>query len=364
MAATKGSDLEELVRAYFEKQGFFALRAVPLRYEDDDVTDIDVWCYGRQAASMRTRLLIDVKNKRSPKAFERILWVRGVQLALKCDRAIVATTDSTQKVAQFAQRQGVGLLTKQFLARLQNKIDLSGRLTLEQFNGGILRNPDQKYDGDWIRQISEAKSAVVSLEGYPAFNKCMVVFRFFAGRIQTRAQYREQVLRCTYLAAALACVALDVALEQVLYEEAPARYRAIETGVAYGDAGDGKIQKSIDRVLSVISDGMSNGRVIASQARQALEKLFESVRADIIAEYFSKEHNASVLFSVARELEDRAHRADPSEIQILSTEARSVLGVFADFVQAERAAILNDGLAVSPADDSAQLRFQAGDAST
>ena len=39
------------------------------------------------------------------------------------------------------------------------------------------------------------------------------------------------------------------------------------------------------------------------------------------------------LFAVARELEDRAHRADSSQIQILSTKAKSVLGVLAGFVQ-------------------------------
>ena len=97
MAARKGADLEEFVRAYFARQGFFALRSVSLRFEDEEVTDIDVWSYGRQSASIRTRTLVDVKDKRSPKAFERILWARGMQLALGCDRAIVATTDSTQR---------------------------------------------------------------------------------------------------------------------------------------------------------------------------------------------------------------------------------------------------------------------------
>src|SRR3546814_21157467 len=92
MAARKGANLEELVRAYLARQGFFALRSVSLRFEDEEVTDIDVWSYGRQSASIRTRTLIDVKGKRSPKAFERILWARGMQLAPGGARALVATT--------------------------------------------------------------------------------------------------------------------------------------------------------------------------------------------------------------------------------------------------------------------------------
>jgi hypothetical protein len=64
MAVRKGPDLEELVRAYFARQGFFALRSVSLRFEDEEVTDIDVWSYGRQSASIRTRTLVDGKDKR------------------------------------------------------------------------------------------------------------------------------------------------------------------------------------------------------------------------------------------------------------------------------------------------------------
>jgi hypothetical protein len=36
---------------------------------------------------------------------------------------------------------------------------------------------------------------------------------------------------------------------------------------------------------------------VARQAKDALDKLFESVRADIIAEHFAKEHNAATLFN-------------------------------------------------------------------
>ncbi len=115
----------------------------------------------------------------------------------------------------------------------------------------------------------------------------------------------------------------------------------IEKGVTYGDSGDGKVTSSIGFVLDVISNGMPNGRVTASQVEGALDKLFESVRADIIAEHFSKEHNASGLFMVAKELDERAHSAQGGKIQDLSIDAKSVLGVFADFVGAKRAALFN-----------------------
>lgn len=339
--AQKGASLEELVRAYFARQGFFALRGVSYRFEDEEVTDIDAWLYGRQSASVRIRAVVDVKNKRSPKAFERILWARGMQLALGCDRAIVATTDGGAKIIRFAHQQRVALLTKDFLDRLQGKLDVTERMTLEEFTNNIREYRDHKQDGDWLRQISDAKSALVSLQGYPAFNKAMRAFRFFAERAQTRPHHKQQALRGAYLTAALACIALDSALERVVFEDHGSRYRAIGEGVTYGDAGDARVQSSIKTVLEVIAQGMPNGRVIASQAGDALTKLFESVRADIIAEYFTKEHNASVLVAVARELDDRAHSVDQAKIQALSVEAKSILGVFADFTQTKRASLLS-----------------------
>jgi hypothetical protein len=344
LADEKGVGLEELVRAYFARQGFFALRGVLLRFEEEQVTDIDVWLYGRQSASVRTRIIVDVKNRRSPKAFERILWTRGIQLALGCDRAIVATTETNPKVTRFAEQQKVGLLTKGFLERLQKGIDTTDRLTSEQFSENIKQYQAHKQDGDWLKQISDAKSAAVSLPGYPAFNKSMAAFRFFAERAETRPQHREQTIRAAYFTAALACIALDAALERVLYEDSGSRFKAITNGVTYGDAGDSKVQKSIDTVLAVISSGMENGRVVSSQAKRALEKLFQSVRADIIAEYFVREHNAATLFGVAKELDDRAHSADSASILSLSTEAKSIIGVFADFVEAKRGMLLNQGI--------------------
>jgi hypothetical protein len=249
---------------------------------------------------------------------------------------MVATTDGGPKIIRFAHQQKVALLTKEFLARLQNKLGASDRMTLEQFNDCIRAYKDHKQDGDWLRRISDAKSALISMQGYPAFNKAIGMFTFFAERAQTRPHNKEQALRGAYLTAALACIALDGALERVVYEDQASRYRAIAEGVTYGDSGDSRVQSSIKTVLDVIANGMSNGRVVSRQAGEALAKMFENVRADIIAEHFAKEHNAVTLFPVAKELDDRAHSLDPAKIQTLSVEAKSVLGIFADFVQAKR----------------------------
>ncbi|KQO48901.1 MULTISPECIES: restriction endonuclease [unclassified Methylobacterium] len=351
MALPKGAGLEELARAYFARQGFLAIRSVSIQFEDEEVTDVDVWLYGRQGGGVRTRALVDVKDKKSPKAYERIMWVRGMQLALGCDRAVVTTTDTNAKVNRFAQQQKVTLLTAAFLRRWNDGDDLlRDRLSLEELNANIQSYAGHKQDGDWIKQIAAAKSAVVSLAPYPAFNKAIRSFRFFAERAATRPQHREQALRGAFLSAALACMALDAALEKLAFEEPSARHDLLYAGVTYGDSGDNRVQESIETVLSVISKGVKNGRVIARQTSDALQEMFTGVRAGIIADFFAKEQNSGHLFTVARELESRAHARARPDLVGLSIEAKSIIGVLADFVGAKRPALMSsDFVTSSPA---------------
>lgn len=342
MALAKGAGLEELARAFFARQGFFALRSVSIQFEEEEVTDVDVWLYGRQGGGVRTRGLIDVKDKKSPKAFERVMWARGMQLALGCERAVVVTTDMSPKVSRFAQFHKVSLLTATFLRRWATEDIFRDRLTLEEFNSNIQSYSDQKLDGDWIAHIASAKSAVVSLPPYPAFNKAMNSFRFFAERTATRPQHREQALRGAFLCAGLACLALDAALERVAFEDPKSRFNLLYAGVTYGDAGDKRVRRSIDTVLSVISKSIQNGGVLARQTGDAIDRMFADVRAEIIAEFFAKEKNAGLLFPVARELESVAHKRGRSGLVELSVEAKAIVGVFADFVNVKRPALLSD----------------------
>lgn len=350
MTKNKGPGMEEVVRAYFSRQGFFALRGVNLMYEGDKVTDIDVWLYGKQSASVRTRTIVDVKDKRSPKAFERILWTRGMQLALGCDRSIVATTYNNPNAKNFAREQGVALLHKDFLERLKEQIDTSSRITEEQFTDLINRYKDHKLDGDWLKRIADVKSTLISIKSYPAFIKAMSAFRFFSERATTKPQYNEQAIRCAYFSAAIACVALDSALEKSVYESIKDKYNSIFDGVTYGDSGDTKTQDNIHTVLDVISSGMENGQVVARQVEGMLSDLFEGIRANIVAEFFSREHNASNLFTVAKELDDKAYAADFDSLRNLTTEAKSVLGIYCDFMQVKRNVVLVSNNIISSID--------------
>ncbi|RON67549.1 hypothetical protein BK675_15995 [Pseudomonas fluorescens] len=337
MSISKGPLLEELVRAYFTKQGFYAIRSVPFTFEGNDVTDIDVWLYSRQTASVRIKAIVDVKNKKSPKAYERILWVKGLQSILKCDRAIIATTDENKGLAKFAYENNISVLSKGFLDRLDKKINADARLSLEEFNLLIHQNSNHKHDGDWIKVLAETKSAIASLGSFPAFNKAMMAFHFFADRMEVRSQHSDQLQRCLLSVASLACIALDGALEKLTFQDAIFRFEGVKDGITYGD-GDGKFRQSLELAFRAISENVVNGKTLASQARENIGQELSKIRADLIAEYFTREHNAQALFGVAKEMDEKAFAKDCGEVE-LSVEARSILGVFADFVRVKRSVL-------------------------
>ncbi|MBK3479766.1 hypothetical protein JJD66_27165 [Pseudomonas sp. MF6751] len=350
MAISKGPLLEELVRAYFSKQGFYAIRSVPFSFEGNDVTDIDVWLYSRQTASVRIKAIVDVKNKRSPKAYERILWVKGLQSILKCDRAIIATTDENPGLAKFAHENNISVLSKGFLDRLDKKINVDARLSIEEFNLAIQENYNHKHDGDWIKVLSDTKSALASLGSFTAFNKAMMAFHFFADRMEVRSQYSNQLQRCLLSAASLACIALDGALEKLTFQDAVFRFEGVKDGITYGDS-DGKFRQSLELAFRAISENVINGKTLASQAKENINQELSKIRADLIGEYFAREHNAQSLFSAAKELDEKAFAKESAAVE-LSIEARSILGVFADFVRVKRS-ILPIGRNLSAASEPA-----------
>src|SRR3546814_3704767 len=101
---------------------------------------------------------------------------------------------------------------------------------------------------------------------------------FFANRIDVRAQSAEQAARCAYLVAAVGCIALDSALSGLFYDDVASRRRSILNGVAYGDAGDGKVQNNIDMVLAVIRDRVDGGRVISARSEEHTTELQSLMR--------------------------------------------------------------------------------------
>jgi hypothetical protein len=118
-ALPRGYQMEELLRRYFIRNGYFTVRGVPFVYEGFDITDVDIWLYDRPSSVSRHRIIVDTKNRSTPRAIERIFWTKGLQKVLDVEQSIVATTDKRSAVSDFGKEQDVLILDGSFLDRLE-----------------------------------------------------------------------------------------------------------------------------------------------------------------------------------------------------------------------------------------------------
>lgn len=338
MALGKGESLEELIRAYFQRQGYIALRAVPLVRDDLLITDIDIWLYSPQAAGARVKGVVDAKSKKSPKALERIFWARGLREYLGADRAIVVTTDANPRVAKIARECDVFIINKFAIDTIKSSgVSGSDRVTLENFEEMLIRS--QPQGENWVERLSACKSALVSTSPISAFNFIIGTFAYFLEQKHVRVPHREIVTRAMLFSSALACIALDLAIQAVVFESGKERQKYLEDGIRFGDP-TGRLTVQFENFLSFVRSALENGTVISSEIRKKYETGFGEIRADIVAEYFSQERNAHSLVKIAKELEQLSHTNLSFEASDLSKEARSVLGVFADFLGVNRQPVL------------------------
>ena len=116
----KGEEAEEFLRTYFLGLGYYVIRSINFVYKGFDVTDIDLFLYNKVSPFSRERIIVDIKNKKTPQAIERIFWTRGLQDVLNMDKAIVATTDTRQEITDFGKQNNIYVLDGNLQSRLRD----------------------------------------------------------------------------------------------------------------------------------------------------------------------------------------------------------------------------------------------------
>ena len=111
----KGELMEEKLRHYFLSNGYYVARGVKYNFEGNEITDIDLFLYGRSSSIARERINVDIKNKKTPKAFERILWAKGLQVLLKFDSCVVATKDTRELIRNYGLKHNTVIFDGNFL---------------------------------------------------------------------------------------------------------------------------------------------------------------------------------------------------------------------------------------------------------
>lgn len=344
----KGPDLEETLKAYFWQAGYFAVRGLPFRLDDEDITDVDLWLYERPAALTRRRLILDAKNKKVPRAAERLVWARGLQAALGVDGAIVASTDKRQSSRRLSKAMGVTLLDGDAISKLTNttKLRLGEQLPSEDFDGLFKAVDSGRRNGDWRAALLTPRASLLTSFGVHSTNTALRSVGFFGEQAILAAPSSVQAttaLRGFYSTSAYAAIGLDYVLADLGFRSQEERRTALTNGIRFGQTETTEALATVRAAIGLVRQHAPNGNSIAKQVELGFEQQAANVSAETIADYVSRISTADALHTVARELERNAYKLEMVHYDGLSVEARSLLGVFLDFHDLSREKLANAG---------------------
>lgn len=336
-----GYDFEELLRAYFLRAGFYVLRGVPVRFEGEDATDIDIWLYERASGTTRRRQGVDAKFKAKPKASERILWARGIQAALGLDGVFVATTDKRPALRTLARKAGVALFDGHDLDRIRasSKVLYDDRLTEEQF-AALVRAVDlSRQTREMLDGLQDVKSSVAwdfgpalvnrALDGFGVFSRGAVVSHAGSGASATLG-------RLSYLAASIAAVGLDYALSEEPFRPLADKRDGLINVIRYGTSNKTEGTEKLRLAAALARQYAVNGPAVAAQISAGYAAGLDAIPAEIIADHAVKMNGDGSLFAVARTLEAAAYFTDVPVFDQLTSPVKAFLGSLLDFSDVSR----------------------------
>jgi hypothetical protein len=333
----KGYQMEELLRRYFIRNGYFTVRAVPFVYEGFEVTDIDIWLYDRPSSVSRHRIIVDTRNRSTPKAIERIFWTKGLQQVLGVEQTIVATTDKRSAVSDFGREQDVLILDGAFLSRLQKSSEaFEARLTEEQFVDLLGTYRPTKEGGDWRGRFKGAKSPLASNLGYNAINGWLIEARFFAEQSQLVTTHKEIALRVLYVFVSFIAIAFDFVMKDLAFSESSAKLAALNDGLRHGSHGATGTKQLLGLATGLIEQYAPEQRMLAARIRERLGRELDAIPTKVLAEYFAKQSVSQELFSVAKKLEAAAYNASFVPPQTFPPAVKGMIGVLLDFWEMDR----------------------------
>jgi hypothetical protein len=340
--SNKGAVLEEVLRAYFLRAGFFVIRGVPFRFADEDLTDVDLWLYERPTGSTRRIQICDIKYKQRPKAVERMFWTRGLAEALAVDGAYVATTDKRKNLRSVADKLNLELIDGNDVQRI-----LSSPTTLfpQRIGDEDLVNELQAADRearnhllqdariDILSSVSEgfgAPSLVRALEGFA--NLASAVVAYHPG-----SQGARSAGRLAYLAAAISCQSLDFVSIDTAFRTLEERREHLVSAVRLGALSSEEGKRQLRLAMALVEKYAVGGRAAANSIEIALNRDLGMIPAEIIADQAIRLIKTNQLFSAGRELEMAAYNLEaPTPFDGLSVVAKSMLGALLDYAGVDR----------------------------
>jgi hypothetical protein len=337
----KGAALEEVLRAYFLRAGFFVIRGVPFRFADEDLTDVDLWLYERPTGTSRRVQICDIKYKQRPNAVERIFWTSGLADALEADGAYVATTDKRKSLRSVAEKLDLQLIDGTDIQRIQSSqtVLYTDRIGDEQLIQQ-LQSVDKEFRNkklqeariDILSALSEgfgAPSAVRALEGFSRLAAAAVSYH-------PDSKAARAAGRLAYLAAAITCESLDYVSVGAAFRTLDERRELILNAVRLGALSNEDGQQTLKLALALVEKYAPGGKGTAIAVETSLKNDLERIPAEIVADQAVRLLKADQLFFAGRELEMASYHAALPPFDALSVQTKSMLGALLDYAGVDR----------------------------
>ncbi len=345
-SADRGGIAEEAIREYFSNLGAFAVRGIPLKAENDDVSDVDIWAYTRVNAVSKNIAIVDIKNKRRGKPFERAVWVRGLQAALKSDEAFIATQGAKQSVFDFAHKLGVKVISGNLFDALVRK-----------YSSQDQRLFHEELDEQWKNQFVEKRSVKDIVDGAKSHLAFGVTFSALndwideAGVLLKASAERESgvgpISRACYFLLAFVAIGVDSLSKTHAMSNVEMRAEYFRKGLVFGSGSDDG-RSFIDFSEALVTEHLDPSGAAAAKVRAGFYRSIETMPVGGLVENFSRASASADMFRAALQLEKFAFSRDtcaPNAWE--SAEAKAVLGMVADYFGIPRRAILGDRAAIN-----------------
>jgi hypothetical protein len=337
--SNKGGVAEEALRQYFRSLGFFVVRGAKFKFREYEITDIDLWLYLNKTTITRERINVDIKNRRTPQAIERIFWTKGLQEVLGFEGCIVATNDRRPATRDFGSLHGVMVLDGNFMSRILGAYDKPKDFIEEETLVSILNTPcivDTRTT--WTQMYMESKMDILVNLNFNGFNKLM-------NRAQTALEayivtYAEPTLRFLYTAIAFMLLSLDFKNKELSFLEKEYRKKSLIEGFLYGEAGKQRADEILEAAISLASHVRNRDLFTQTDLRAEIERQLSSYPAEDLAIYFAKPEVMKSLFDLAKQFYALVFFENIPAPKDLDSNLRAIIGLLADHYKLDRNKIL------------------------
>lgn len=337
LALSKGALTEEALKSYFFSIGYFAVRNVPFNYGGFDVTDIDLWLYLKTSKIMRERINVDIKNKKTAQALERVFWTKGVQSVLGLNRCIVATSDRRKETKEFGAKHGVLVLDGEFIQDVISKhSEQQNRISEEKFEETLQENCITKSKLIWKKFNKDSKQILITEFNYNGCNKllesiCFLLHEILAGGGNFKAPFRLLYSLTSYL-----LIIIDYVSRNYAWMDHIQKRKYFEEGLLYGEIGRKRAGELLANTVKLVENSGTGNLFSGQTIKGEIETQLESYPVDILSEYLMKNQNLDELFSLSLKFWTLAFQSELTKPKDLDSPLKAFIGILCDFYKIDR----------------------------